>query len=54
VNEKRIVYKQHILSVFSVSIALDGKQPQKKCDGEVAGVPMYSLLSPLEDPVDAE
>ena len=53
-NEKRIVYKQHVISVFSLLIALDGKQPQKKCDGEVAGVPMDSFLSPLEDPVDAE
>ena len=41
-------------SVFNKSIALDGEQSQKKCDGEVAGVPMDSLLSPLEEPVDAE
>ena len=43
-----------LLSVFSMSIVQDGEQPQKKCDGEVAGVPMDSLLSPLEEPVDAE
>jgi len=54
VNEKRIVYKQHVISVFSLLIALDGKQPQKKCDGEVAGVHMDSLQSPLEELVDVE
>jgi len=54
VKEKRIVYKQHVLSVFSKWIALDGEQSQKKCDGEVAGVLMDSLLSPLEEPVDAQ
>jgi len=48
------VYKQHVLSVFSVSIALDGEKPQVKCDGKVAGVPMDSLLSPLEETVDVE
>ena len=53
-KEKRIVYKQDVLSVFRVSIKQDGEQPQKKCDGEVAGVPKDSLLSPLEEPVDAE
>ena len=53
-EEKRIVYKQHVLSVFSVSITQDGEKPQVKFDGEVAGVPMDSLLSPLEEPVDAK
>ena len=53
-NEKRIVYKQHVLSVFRVSIELDSEQPQKTCDGEVAGVPMDSVQSPLEEPVEAE
>ena len=53
-KEKRILFKQHVLSVFSMSIALDVEQPQKTCDGEVAGVPMDSLRSPLEEPVDAE
>ena len=53
-NEKGIVYKQHVLSVFSVSIALDGKRPQKKCDGGVAGLPMDSLRSLLEELVDVE
>ena len=51
-KEKRIVYKQHVFSVFSVSFTLDCEQPLKK--GEVVGVPMDSLLSPLEKPVDAE
>jgi len=53
VEEKRFVYKQHVLSVFSVSITQDCEKPQVKCYGEVAGVPMDSLLSPVEEPVDA-
>ena len=51
-KEKRIMYLQHVLSVFSVTIALDGEQPQE--NGEVASVPMDSLLSPLEEHVDEE
>jgi len=47
VKEKRIVYKQHVLPVCSVSIMLEGEQTQEKCDGEVAGGPMEPLLPPL-------